>query len=102
MSRTGRQRVEPGTLTFIEAKALARAMQAEAVQDNILRIALEGRTERDQIAAGTAFMNRVMGMPVAANINMDGGPINVTVRRFGEDDDAPAEGRIRAAAEPDR
>jgi len=49
-----------------------RADQAEAVKDEIYRIATKGVREADRVNAGVAFLNRIEGMPVARNLNLNG------------------------------
>ncbi len=58
-----------------QSKAEREAMrleQAEAVKDEIYRIATNGVREADRVNAGVAFLNRIEGMPVARNLNLNG------------------------------
>ncbi len=73
-----------------EAKRLE---QAEAVKDEIYRIATKGAREADRVNAGVAFLNRVEGMPVARNLNLNGELFDLT-------DDELRDELDRLAADP--
>jgi hypothetical protein len=53
-------------------KALDRADQAEALNELVLNIAVNGERDNDRLAAIFGFQNRILGTPVARTVNLNG------------------------------
>lgn len=69
------QRITNGHSDDVQARVAEREArrraQAEAVMDEIHRIAVSGAREGDRITAGVAFLNRVEGTPVQRTITTE-------------------------------
>jgi len=53
-------------------KAMDRAAQAEALNELVLNIAVDGERDNDRLAAIFGFQNRILGTPVARTVNLNG------------------------------
>lgn len=53
-------------------KAMDRAAQAEALNELVLNIAVDGKRDNDRLAAIFGFQNRILGTPVARTVNLNG------------------------------
>jgi hypothetical protein len=83
----------PGRPTFqataeILLREASREIQAEAVKDQIFRIALESDDDNVRVTAGKAFLDRVEGTPVARQMT-----ISVDATQQAAIDRPPAETR---------
>lgn len=77
-----------------------RLEQAEAVKDEIYRIATKGVREADRVNAGVAFLNRVEGMPVARNLNLNGELFDLTDDELRDELDRLAAGSGAVPGDP--
>lgn len=75
-------------------REVMRKEQAEELKDELYRIGKHGLRESDRVPAITAFLNRVEGMPIARNVNLNTEMSNLT-------DEQLVEERARLAAQLD-
>lgn len=52
-------------------RAAVNAARADELMDNLYRLATKAEREETQVSATTAWMNRVQGMPIARNVNVN-------------------------------
>jgi hypothetical protein len=59
-------------------KTMDRAEQAEALNELVLDIAINGERDNDRLAAVFGFQNRILGTPVARTVNLNGDLSNLS------------------------
>lgn len=89
--------ITPAKLSRME-RAARDQEQADQMRANLVQLALHGKTENARVAASVAVLNRLEGMPLARNVNL-----NVNDASSLTDDEIAAElnaltSRARAAA----
>lgn len=62
---------QPLVREWAAIKAMTREAQAEALNDVILHIAINGERENDQLAAAFGFQDRILGKAVQRNLNIN-------------------------------
>lgn len=80
----GRRKGTPNKATA-DVKALAQQYGREAV-DTLAEIMRGGDSDKARAAAANALLDRGYGKPVQAVTGEDGGPVQVVIQRFSEDE----------------
>lgn len=65
-------------------KSMDRAEQAEALNELVLDIAVNGERDNDRLAAVFGFQNRILGTPVARTVNLNGDLANLSDAELAE------------------
>ena len=65
-------------------KSMDRAEQAEALNELVLDIAVNGERDNDRLAAVFVFQNRILGTPVARTVNLNGDLANLSDAELAE------------------
>lgn len=67
----GSETKDRAVVEWAAIKAMSREQQAEALNDVILHIAINGERENDQLNAAFGFQDRILGKAVQRNLNIN-------------------------------
>lgn len=81
---SGDEAADPKVRFRAMLKAMDRAEQAEALNELVLNIAVDGKRDNDRLAAIFGFQNRILGTPVARTVNLNGELAHLTDAELAE------------------